>query len=261
MENPNEIKKENINKIKNKIVVLSGKGGVGKSTVAVNLAAELAKKGYKVGLLDVDVHGPSVPTLLGLELGQPTSDGKYIYPVNYNDNLKVISVGFMIEDLNAPIIWRGAMKVNFINQMLSDVMWGEIDYFIVDCPPGTGDEPLSVIQALGEDVKAVVVTTPQKLATVDVRKSINFCKKLNLQILGVIENMSGFVCPDCGKTVEIFKSGGGRQMAEEMNVKYLGKIPLEVSVVNADDNGTPFVEAFPASETAKAMSKIVDEIL
>ncbi len=261
MENSNEIKEENINKINNKIVVLSGKGGVGKSTVAVNMAAELAQKGFKVGLLDVDVHGPSVPTLLGLEGSPLMSDGKNMLPISYNSNLKVISVGFMIEDLDAPIIWRGALKANFINQMLSDVKWGELDYFIVDCPPGTGDEPLSVIQALGDDVKAVIVTTPQKLATVDVRKSINFCKKLNMNILGVIENMSGFICPDCGKTVEIFKSGGGQKMAEEMGVNFLGKIPLEVSVVNADDEGTPFVEAFPESETTKSMINVINKIL
>ncbi|MCQ2788820.1 MAG: Mrp/NBP35 family ATP-binding protein [bacterium] len=248
------------NQIKNKIVVLSGKGGVGKSTVSTNIAVSLSLKGYKVGLLDVDVHGPSIPTLLNLEDSQPISECDKIVPIDYNDNLKVISVGFMIEDLTAPIIWRGPAKSGFIKQMLTDVAWGELDYLIVDCPPGTGDEPLSIIQELGENTKTVIVTTPQKLSVVDVKKSINFCKKLNTNLLGVIENMSGFVCPHCKEVVEIFNIGGGEKMAKEMDVPFLGKIPMEIEIAQSGDSGKPFIEAYKDSETAKNISKIIDKL-
>lgn|SRR5574344_647091 len=252
---------EQMSKIKNTIVVLSGKGGVGKSTVAVNLAVGLSMKGYKTGLLDVDVHGPSVPTLLGLELSQPESDGTSIFPVKYNENLKVISVGFMLEDINAPIVWRGPLKMSYIQQMLSDVEWGELDYLIVDCPPGTGDEPLGVMQTIKNPTSAVIVTTPQRLAIVDVKKSVNFCKKLNTRIVGIVENMSGFVCPDCGKVFDIFKTGGGENLAQEMNVPFLGKIPLESKIVESDDEGTPYIEFNAETQTAKEFNKIIEKII
>ena len=173
--NQDEQLKEQLKKIKNTIVVLSGKGGVGKSTVAVNIAMNFSLKGFKVGLLDVDVHGPSIPTLLGLEGKRLESDGQFLLPIEYSENLKVISTGFMIEDPTSPIVWRGPMKMGFIKQMISEVLWEELDYLIVDCPPGTGDEPLSVIQTLGDVTGAIIVTTPQKLAVVDVKKSVNFC--------------------------------------------------------------------------------------
>lgn len=253
--------KETLGKIKNTIVVLSGKGGVGKSTMATNIALGLAQKGFKTGLLDVDVHGPSIPTLLDLENTEVMGDGKKIYPVAYNENLKVISVGFMVQNTETPIIWRGPMKMSFIKQMLSDVLWGDLDYLIVDCPPGTGDEPLSVIQCLNDLTGCIVVTTPQKVAVVDVKKSINFCKQLNKPIIGIIENMSGFICPECNKYIEIFKTGGGEQMAKDMNVPFLGKIPMEVSIMEAGDSGIPFVEKYPESQTTKKMNEILDKII
>lgn len=259
--NQDEQLKEQLKKIKNTIVVLSGKGGVGKSTVAVNIAMNLSLKGFKVGLLDVDVHGPSIPTLLGLEGKRLESDGQFLLPIEYSENLKVISTGFMIEDPTSPIVWRGPMKMGFIKQMISEVLWDELDYLIVDCPPGTGDEPLSVIQTLGDVTGAIIVTTPQKLAVVDVKKSVNFCKKLNTPILGVIENMSGFICPKCGDRFEIFKSGGGESMAKEMDVPFLGKIPLEANIVDAGDLGKPFVEYYANTQTAKEIDVIIEKIV
>lgn len=259
--NQDEQLREQLKKIKNTIVVLSGKGGVGKSTVAVNIALSLTLKGFKVGLLDVDVHGPSIPTLLGLEGKRLESNGQFLLPIEYNENLKVISTGFMIEDPTSPIVWRGPMKMGFIKQMISEVLWEELDYLIVDCPPGTGDEPLSVIQTLGEVTGAIIVTTPQKLAVVDVKKSVNFCKKLNTPILGVIENMSGFICPKCGDRVEIFKSGGGETMAKEMDVPFLGKIPLSAEIVDAGDLGKPFVEYYANTQSAKNIEEIIKPIV
>lgn len=260
MENQTEQLAENLKKIKNTFVILSGKGGVGKSTVATNLALSLSLKGFKTGLLDIDVHGPSIPTLLGLEGIGLESDGKNILPVQYNENLKVISTGFMVQNMDDPIIWRGPMKMGFIQQMLSDVLWEDLDYLIVDCPPGTGDEPLSIIQTLKNVTGAIIVTTPQKLSVVDVRKSINFCKKLGTNITGIIENMSGFVCPHCKEIVEIFKSGGGEKMAEEMNVPFLGAIPLEAEIVQAGDEGKPYMEFFKETETAKKIDSIIEKI-
>jgi len=258
--NQDELLKERLSKIKNTIVVLSGKGGVGKSTVATNIAMSLSLKGFRTGLLDVDIHGPSIPTLLGLDGARIESDGKFLLPIKYSDNLKVISTGFMIDDQTKPIVWRGPLKMSFIKQMLSEVVWEELDYLIVDCPPGTGDEPLSVIQTLGEVTGAIIVTTPQKLAVVDVKKSVNFCKNLNTPILGVIENMSGFICPKCNERVEIFKSGGGEEMAKEMDVPFLGKIPISIEIVDAGDLGKPFVEYYANTESAKNIEEIIRPI-
>lgn len=252
--------KEQLKKIKNTIVVLSGKGGVGKSTVATNIAMTLALKGFKTGILDVDIHGPSIPTLLGLEGKRLESDGQFLLPIQHSENLKVISTGFMIDDPTSPIVWRGPMKMGFIKQMIAEVLWEELDYLIVDCPPGTGDEPLSVIQTLGDVTGAIIVTTPQKLAVVDVKKSVNFCKKLNTPILGVIENMSGFVCPKCGERVEIFKSGGGEIMAKEMDIQFLGKIPLEADIVEAGDSGKPFMYFYSETVAGKIMEEIIGKI-
>ncbi len=233
--------KENMSKIRHKIVVLSGKGGVGKSTVAVNLAVSIAAKGLKVGLLDVDIHGPSVPKLLGLEGVMARGSGeKMIHSVKYSDNLVVMSVGFLMEDADQAVVWRGPLKYGIIKQFLSEVVWGELDYLIVDSPPGTGDEPLSVCQLIPEPDGAVIVTTPQDVALADVRKSVTFCRQLNMNVIGVIENMSTFVCPHCGEVTEIFKSGGGEAMAENMGVNFLGKIPLEPHIVHSGDEGNPF---------------------
>ncbi len=246
-------------RIRHKIVVLSGKGGVGKSTVAVNLAVSLAQEGYKVGLLDVDIHGPSVPKMLHLEGTKLAFSGDRISPADFG-GLKVMSIGFLLSDEADAVIWRGPAKAGAIKQFIGEVEWGELDYLVIDCPPGTGDEPLTVIQTIDNMDGAVIVTTPQELAIADVRKSISFCRQLNLPVLGVIENMSGFVCPHCGVTVDIFKSGGGEAMAREMRVPFLGRIPLDASIMASADDGKPHVYHYENTEAAKAFSRIVNLI-
>ena len=248
-------------KVKHKILVLSGKGGVGKSTIAVNLAMSLAMAGKKVGLLDVDIHGPSIPMLLGLEGHRPTIVEKTIYPTVFNDKLKVMSMAFFLNTPDDPVIWRGPVKMGLIKQFLRDVEWGELDYLIIDSPPGTGDEPLSVVQLIEDASGAVIVTTPQKIALADVRKSISFCRTVGLKILGVVENMSGFVCPHCGGQSEIFRSGGGKDMAREMGVPFLGKIPIDPDIVMASDNGNPYCQKFAETETARAFAEVIEPIL
>jgi Mrp family chromosome partitioning ATPase len=247
------IRHERMAKITRKIVVLSGKGGVGKSTVSVNLAASLAMAGKRVGLLDVDLHGPSIPTMLGLGKQDLHADNEGMYPAEIEglNGLKVISVGFLLESHDQPLIWRGPMKNGVIKQFLGEVHWGELDYLIVDCPPGTGDEPLSVVQMMNNPDCAVIVTTPQNVSAVDVSKSINFCKQLSLPVAGIVENMSGFVCPDCGKVTEIFKSGGGKKLAEKYSIPFLGSVPLDPSVGSACDDGVPFVSKYAASPVAE----------
>lgn len=253
--------KHQISEIKHKIVVLSGKGGVGKSTVATNLAVALSLKGKRVGLLDIDFHGPSVPKLLGLENQPLGMDGNGIVPSGYGENLKVMSIGFMLQNQDDAVIWRGPLKMGAIKQFLTDVKWGALDFLIVDSPPGTGDEPLSIMQILGEGTKAVIVTTPQDISLSDVRKSITFCHKMNVAIIGVIENMSGFVCPHCGEAVNIFKTGGGEKMAKEMGTPFLGRIPLDPQIVESGDSGQPYVDASAKSESAKAFEQAIQSIL
>jgi Mrp family chromosome partitioning ATPase/predicted Fe-Mo cluster-binding NifX family protein len=250
--------------IKHKIIVLSGKGGVGKSTVAVNLATALAMAGKKVGLLDVDIHGPSVPKLLHIE-GTPLSGtDTSLFPVEVACGagvLRVMSIAFLMRERDEAVIWRGPRKYAVIKQFIKDVEWGELDYLVVDSPPGTGDEPLAVVQLIEKADGAVVVTTPQEVAVQDVRRCIVFCRQLELPVLGVVENMSGFSCPKCGEVVKIFGSDGGRAMAEEMGVPYLGTIPIEPEVVVSGDSGTPMVQSKPHSETAKAFGRIVRILL
>ena len=249
-----------LQRIRHKIVVLSGKGGVGKSTVAVNLAMSLAMAGRTVGLLDIDLHGPSIPTMLKLADAQlDVVDGKLI-PAGY-EALKVISVGFLLERPEDAVIWRGPMKAGVIKQFVHDVEWGNLDYLIVDCPPGTGDEPLSIVQTLGACDGAVIVTTPQDVALTDVRRSISFCRKVNLPVLGVVENMSGLVCPHCDQVVEVFKTGGGEAMAREMGVPFLGRLPLDPNVVQAGDAGHPFVHRHGRTITADTMEQIALGVL
>lgn len=251
-----------LSEIKHKIMVLSGKGGVGKSTVAVNLAVALGMAGRKVGLLDVDFHGPSVPTLLGMQ-GQmlKSFEGEGILPLTTDDGLRVVSLGFALGGADEAVIWRGPMKMSVIKQLLTDVKWGELDCLIVDFPPGTGDEPLSVAQLIPESDGAVIVTTPQDLSLQDVRKSINFCRHLNIPVLGVIENMSGLICPHCGKTVDLFKSGGGEAMAREMGVPFLGRIPIDPRIVETSDQGQPFVRRYSETEAAKAFARAIQPML
>ncbi len=246
--------------IRHKVMVLSGKGGVGKSTVAVNLAVSLSLAGKKVGLLDVDIHGPSIPKLLHLEKAKVQIEHGAILPVE-KAGLKVMSIGFLLDNRDDAVIWRGPMKMGVIKQFLQDVEWGELDYLVIDSPPGTGDEPLSVCQLVKNADGAVIVTTPQDVATADVRKSITFCRQLNLPVLGVVENMSGFVCPKCGTVTDIFKTGGGERMASEMAAPFLGRIPIDPAVGQACDDGKPFVYHYSRTETAKAFERIIASIL
>lgn len=248
-------------RVKHKILVLSGKGGVGKSTIAVNLAVSLALAKKQVGLLDIDIHGPSVPRLLGVEGRTIEGTGKALLPVQYGENLKVMSIGFLLQKREDAVIWRGPMKFAVIKQFLKDVEWGELDYLIVDSPPGTGDEPLSIGQLIPEADGAILVTTPQEIAVADVRRCITFCRQIDLRVLGVIENMSGLVCPKCGTTVELFKSGGGKRMAYEMGVLFLGSIPIDPQIVEASDAGTPYMEKFATTETARAFERAIAPIL
>jgi len=249
-------------KVKHKVLVLSGKGGVGKSTVAVNMAVSLANAGKNVGLLDVDIHGPSVPKLLGLENQRPAFEGETeIIPLNFDNKLKVMSIAFFLPSSDDAVIWRGPLKMSLIRQFLRDVEWGELDYLIIDSPPGTGDEPLSVVQLIEDAAGAVIVTTPQEVALVDVRKSITFCRKVGLPVLGVVENMSGFVCPDCGSRHDIFKSGGGEVMAKQMGVPFLGKVPIDPNVVEACDSGKPFCQNYEKTPTAEAFTEIIEPIV
>lgn len=247
---------EKMLKIKNKIIVMSGKGGVGKTTVSVNLGYGLAKKGYKVGILDADLHGPNVPIMFGKE-GIKLS--KLEKPLKINDNLKITSLSFFVPDEN-PIIWRGPQKLGAIQEMLLYVEWGEIDFLIVDLPPGTGDETLTIAQDIGKDARTIIVTTPQKVALLDSRRGVKFSKLLNLQPLGIIENMSGFVCPDCNQVVDIFKKGGAEEMAVETKTTFLGAIPMDKNVVEAGDNGCPYVENENSIATVE-MNKIIKRIL
>ncbi len=243
-----------------KIVVLSGKGGVGKSTVAVNIAVALQMAGKRVGLLDIDIHGPSIPTMLGLD-GQTLQGGANgLLPVDL-DGLKVMSLGFLIPDPDQAVIWRGPMKMGVIKQFLKDVDWGDLDYLVIDSPPGTGDEPLSLCQLIGNLDGAVVVTTPQKVAAVDVRKSITFCRQLNVPVLGVVENMSGFICPKCGEISAVFSSGGGKRIAVDMGVPFLGSIPIDPVITESCDNGRPFVRYNAAAPTAQTMREIIRPFL
>ena len=251
---------ERLKKIRHSIVVLSGKGGVGKSTVSTNLALAFAREGYEVGLLDADLHGPSIPKMLGLEEQKPILSKKGIEPVFALPNLKVMSMAFLLDDKDAPVIWRGPMKMGAIKQFLGDVEWMELDYLIIDLPPGTGDEPLSIAQLIPNNDGAIIVTTPQDIALVSVRKSINFVKKMNMKVIGIIENMSGFTCPHCGKTVDIFKTGGGEKAAHDFSVPFLGRIPLDPQIVETGDAGDIFFTKHADSDATTSFNTIVKKI-
>jgi ATP-binding protein involved in chromosome partitioning len=251
--------KERMGKIKHKIAVISGKGGVGKSTVTVNLAAAFAVKGFKIGVLDADIHGPSVPRLLGLE-GQRVKTGPPgIFPVEGPLGMKVMSIDFFLPE-EAPTIWRGPLKMRAIRQFLVDIVWGELDFLFIDLPPGTGDEPLSVAQLLPEMDGVVIVTMPTGLSSSVVKKAITFAERLNMPVIGVVENMSGFICPHCGTKTEIFESGGGEKMAKEMSVAFLGSIPIDPKIGVDSDKGQPFVIANKDSAAAKAFMEIVEKV-
>lgn len=253
--------REKVKLIKYQILVLSGKGGVGKSTVAVNLAVSLALAGKRVGLLDIDIHGPSIPKILGLEGSTIQAIGETILPVEMTENLKVMSIGFLLRGRDDAVIWRGPMKFHMIKQFLKDVRWGNLDFLIIDSPPGTGDEPLSIVQLLEKPDGAIVVTTPQEVALSDVRRCISFCRSLNLPVLGVLENMSGFVCPKCGERIDIFKSGGGENMAKQMGVPFLGRIPIDPQIVQACDSGQPYAYHYSQTQAAEVFKQVSNLIL
>ncbi|WP_135604148.1 Mrp/NBP35 family ATP-binding protein [Methanococcoides sp. NM1] len=250
----------NLRGIKKKIMVMSGKGGVGKSTVSANLAATLADRGYKVGLLDSDIHGPTIPTMFGVKGQRPTVGEKGIIPVKVNDNLKVMSVGLLLDSDDSPVIWRGPAKMGAIKQFLEEVDWGVLDYLIIDLPPGTGDEPLSIAQLIGNLDGTVVVTTPQDVALTSVRKSLNFAKMLEVPVIGMVENMSGIVCPHCNEMIHVFGSGGVSRAAEDFGVEVLGTLPIETEVAATSDSGKVHEDIKGDSEWYKTFNKIVDSV-
>lgn len=260
-EEPIESKiRENLKNIKHKLLVMSGKGGVGKSTVAANLSFILSLKGYEVGLLDVDIHGPSIPKMLGIEEESllPTESG--LVPVLIPPKLKVVSMGLLVHDRDAPFVWRGAAKMEMIKQFLGEIHWGKLDYMIIDLPPGTGDEPISIAQLIPRCDGVIVVTTPQEVALLSVRKSINFAKRLKFPIIGIIENMSGFVCPHCSENIDLFKSGGAEKAAKDFNIPFLGKIPFDPKIVETGDEGNPFVLEYKDSQVTKSFEDVVEKI-
>ena len=246
--------------VRNKILVMSGKGGVGKSTVAVNLACALAQAGHKVGLLDIDVHGPNVPKMLGIDAERMQMEGDEMLPYPVSENLLVCSLAMLGADTKTPIIWRGPRKTAAIRQMLGDVQWGELDYLVLDSPPGTGDEILSAVQAVPDWTGGIVVATPQEVALDDAKRSIAFAREVKLPVLGIVENMSGFVCPHCGKETEIFKKGGGEQLAKDSGVEFLGRVPLEPGLVALADDGKPFCLRGKDSLAGKAFASIADKL-
>jgi len=253
-----------MDKIDKKIIVMSGKGGVGKTTVTINLANALVDAGHTVGVLDTDIHGPNVAKMFGCESGTlaANADGSSFVPVKVREGLYVVSLSFAMEHQDAPIIWRGAMKTGVIRQFIGDVAWGTLDYLLIDTPPGTGDEQLTAIQAIPEMTGSIIVTTPQSVAILDSKRSVTFSQKLNVPVIGVIENMSGLVCPHCGEEIAVFGAGGGKKMCENMKVPFLGSIPMETQLMESEDNGQDYVTTAPESKSAKKMkeiAKFVDE--
>ena len=251
---------ESLALIKHKFLIMSGKGGVGKTCVAANLAMALSKNGTKVGLMDIDLHGPDIPRMLGLTGLLEISADNRLAPKPYSDNLKVVSIESLTQDTDEAVIWRGPLKMQVIRQFISDVHWGELDFLIIDSPPGTGDEPLSVAQTV-PGAKAIIVATPQEVCLADIRKSINFCRTVKMPIFGLIENMSGLVCPHCGEPMDLFGTGGGFRTALAMNVPFLGRIPFDPKMVDCGDAGESYLEKYPDSELTKAYNQIVARIM
>jgi ATP-binding protein involved in chromosome partitioning len=251
--------KSKLSHIRHRIMVMSGKGGVGKSTVAANLAVTLSLEGFNVGLLDADIHGPNIPKMLGIESEQVVGSGMGMVPVEALPNLKVISMAFFIGDRDNPVVWRGPLKHNAISQFLGEAEWGNLDFLIVDLPPGTGDEPLSVAHLIKNVDGALIVTTPQEVALLDSRKAVTFSRMLGIPVIGIVENMSGLICPHCHKEIPLFKKGGGEKAARDLKVPFLGNIPVDPEVVTDCDRGMPFVMAHLDSEATKAFNAIADK--
>jgi ATP-binding protein involved in chromosome partitioning len=252
---------QRLGKIRYKIMVMSGKGGVGKSTVAVNLAAVLALDDQKVGILDADIHGPNVPKMWGSNWKPLEGGNEGIRPVEVFPNVKLISMAFLLPNPDSPVVWRGPIKHTAIKQFLGDVEWGDLDFLIVDLPPGTGDEPLSVVHLIEEVNGAIIVTTPQDVALLDSRKTVNFSRMLKVPVIGIVENMSGLKCPECGHLIPLFKIGGGEKAANDLEVPFLGRVPIDPEVVQKSDSGTPYVVAYPNSEVTEAFKEIAEKCM
>jgi Mrp family chromosome partitioning ATPase len=253
--------KKSLARIKHKIVVMSGKGGVGKSTVTVNLATALAMRGYEVGILDADIHGPNIPKMLNIEHEDVMSDEDGLMPVLVPPHMKVMSMAFLLQDPDTPVVWRGPIKMGALRQFVAEVKWGDLDFLIVDLPPGTGDEPLTIAQLLEDADGAIIVTTPQDVALLDSRKSVTFAQALKLPVLGIVENMSGLICPHCHNTIDLFKVGGGERAAEQMGVPFLGRIPLDPNVVLGGDDGSPIVLKDKSNPASKAFDEMTEKLL
>ncbi len=251
--------KTTLGHIKQKLIVMSGKGGVGKSSTAVNLAIALARLGAKVGLVDVDLHGPDIPRMLGLSGVHEMNDDNKLVPMQYNQNLGAVSVESLTSGNDDAIIWRGPVKYSVIQQFIGQVAWGDLDFMLIDAPPGTGDEPLTIAQTIG-DAQAIIVTTPQEVSLADVRKSINFCKTVKMEIFGLIENMSGLVCPHCDCEIDLFGTGGGERTAIGMGVSFLGRIPFDSEIVSCGDAGMSYQEKYADSPVTLAFQSIAEKL-
>ena len=252
---------QQLSRIRSKIMVMSGKGGVGKSTVAVNLAASLALQDYAVGILDADIHGPDIPRMCGVENKPLLSHGVGVDPVRVFKGLQIVSMALLSQDPDKAIVWRGPLKHRAIKQFLGDVNWGELDFLVIDLPPGTGDEPLSIAHLIKNVEGSIIVTTPQDVALLDSRKAVNFSRLIKVPILGIIENMSGMTCPHCGEKIDLFKVGGGAKAARELGVPFLGHIPIDPRMVIRCDEGTPFVTDPEPSAVKTAFIKLCQEVI
>jgi Mrp family chromosome partitioning ATPase len=248
--------------IKHVIIVISGKGGVGKSTVSANIAETLSMQGYQTGIMDVDITGPNIPKMFHVEDEKlSVDDNRLLVPVDVPPSLKLVSMAFLLPSKDSALTWRGPVRSSAVQQFIEDVNWGPLDYLIIDMPPGTGDEALSIIQLIPKADGTVIVTTPQEVSLLDARKTVTFSSIANIPIIGIVENMSGFVCPHCGEVTNIFKSGGGEDAANQLGIQFLGRIPLEAGVVNSGDKGMPVVIAEPDSASAKAFKSVVAKIV
>ncbi|NNG00047.1 MAG: Mrp/NBP35 family ATP-binding protein [Desulfobacteraceae bacterium] len=258
-ESPDRQAAKSLSKIGKKFLVMSGKGGVGKSSVSVNLSIALSNLGYKVGLMDVDIHGPDIPRMLGLEGMLGVNENKKLQPLIFSENLTAVSIEGLLQNKDDAVIWRGPVKHSAIRQFIGEVDWGALDYLLIDAPPGTGDEPLTVAQLI-DDTKAIIVTTPQEVALADIRKSINFCKTVGMEIFGLVENMSGFECPHCGKTVSLFGRGGGERTANHGGIPFRGRIPFDPEMVSCGDSGISYLEKWRESSVSEAFNRIARQV-